>query len=309
MKIVVTGGSGFIGSHLVKRLRKEGHAIVVIDKNAKQLEAARFKSYTCDIRNVKEVRNILNNVEPDIIIHLAAKHNFIESVTKPDFYIKNNITGTINILEHIKTSHKRVKFVLASSAGSIYKKGKMPFTESTITMPSSLYGITKDFEEKLVRHYCDITGNTFQILRISNVYGPGQEVYKHPSVVPSMIRNLMLKKSVVIYGSGSQTRDFIYIDDVVEAFMRIIPTNKSLTINVSSMIEISIKELYELLVSKLSKQKAAPPVVYMNLEKGVKRSWVSNKKMMKEFNWKPLVSLNDGLDRTVKHMRSVLNRK
>lgn len=309
MKIVVTGGSGFIGSHLVKSLKKEGHSIVVIDKNAKQLETPRFKSYRCDIRNVKETHQILKKVEPDIIIHLAGKHNLIESSTKPDFYIKNNISGTINILEYVKTSGKRVKFMLASSAGSIYTKGKMPFTESTSPMPNSLYGITKDFEEKLVKHYCGITGNIFQILRISNVYGPGQEAYKHPSVVPSMIRNLILKKRVVIYGNGSQTRDFIYIDDVVEAFMRIIRTNRSLTINVSSMIEISIKELYELLDSKLSKQKAAPSVVYMNLEKGVKRSWVSNKKIIKEFNWKPLISFNDGLDRTITHMRRVLNKR
>ncbi|MFA9562692.1 MAG: NAD-dependent epimerase/dehydratase family protein, partial [Nitrospirota bacterium] len=221
IKVLVTGGAGFIGSHLVDRLVQEGNEVVVIDnlstgKRKQVNKKAQF--YKMDIRS-KRIERVFRKERPLIVVHLAAQMNVRLSTEDPVFDAEVNILGTINLLEHaVKNGVRKVSF--ASSGGAVYGEQEVfPAAESHRTDPLSPYGISKLAGEKYLAYYTNTTGLRHAIMRFGNVYGPRQEPEGEAGVIAIFSKLMLDGGQPIINGTGKQTRDFVYVDDVVESLM------------------------------------------------------------------------------------------
>ncbi|MEM2217928.1 MAG: NAD-dependent epimerase/dehydratase family protein, partial [Thermofilaceae archaeon] len=214
MQVLVTGGAGFIGSHLVRRLTAEGFQVTVLDN----LSSGNLGNLSCfsekvnfvegDVRNPDVVEESANGAEA--IVHLAALIDVAESIKKPRLYVDVNVSGTLNVLEAAK---KAEVFVFASSAAVYGEPLSLPIEELHPLAPLSPYGATKVAGEALVQAYARIRGFRPVILRIFNVYGPKQSK-AYADVVLEFTKRVLKDEPPIIYGDGEQTRDFIYVDDV-----------------------------------------------------------------------------------------------
>lgn len=298
MKIVITGGLGFIGSHLSRALLKEKNNVYILDRNCS--DEFTF-CYRCNLDNPTKTLSLLTNIRPDVIVHLAGSHKPERAISSPNSYIKRNVAATLNILQYIGRSENKPKIIFSSSAGALYTSGPVPYSEHSKIEPISSYGITKMLEENLIKYYGAQYAFSYEILRFSNIYGPGQEKYKYPSIVPSIILSLFESRPVRIYGEGRQIRDFIFIDDAVGAIMKVLKAKKSNIFNVSSGKGTPINSLYTLICQKMQIDKTK----FKSLVKGsvgVEKSIVSNRHIRYHIKWKPKVSLDEGLEKTISYL-------
>ena len=253
MKILVTGGLGFIGAHLVNALIKQDHEVAIIDNlyHGQKIEDFAFikkiKFIQGDIRNLESINQICKDVE--IIFHLAALSSIKDSTQNPEYCISTNINGTLNIL---KSSLKNnVKKVIFSSSREVYGNAKtLPVKEETPLKPINIYGISKACNEHLCNFFSKDHGLNISIFRISNVYGkndPGKF-----RVIPSFIRKIKNNEELIING-GEQILDFIWIDDVIQILSNSINKNNNKVFNIGSGKGTSINELAKLMIS-LSKK-------------------------------------------------------
>lgn len=300
MKIVITGGLGFVGRRLSTALLKDKNSIYLLDRNCSSDVAF---CHPCNLDNLTQALSLLHKIKPEVIIHLAGSHKPESAIISPNSYIKKNVAATLNILHYISKSKNRPKIVFASSAGALYTSGATPYTEKQEVKPLSSYGITKVLEENLIKYYAGVYGFSYQILRFSNIYGPGQEKYKHPSIVPSIILNLLKGRPVQIYGDGKQVRDFLFIDDAVAAIVKTLKLSKNFTFNVSSGEGISVGKLHDFISNKMNKD-SKKYKMYIDGPIGVKKSIVSNKLIYMYLKWKPEVSLEDGLKKTIAYLEN-----
>lgn len=296
MKTLVTGGAGFIGSHLVDALIKRGHKVVVIDNlstGKKENVNKKAKFYKIDILSPK-IFQIFKKEKPEIVYHFAAQINVRKSVENPIFDAKVNILGSLNILEASKKFGVK-KIIFASTGGAIYGEAKkIPTPENYPPNPISPYGIAKLAVENYLKFYKENFGLNFVSLRFGNVYGPKQDPRGEAGVVAIFIDKLLKGKRPTIFGSGSQTRDFIFIEDVISACLKALNyRGKEEVFNVGTGIETSINQLYKL-ISKILKKDIEP--IYAPPKPGdLKRSCLDIKKAKKELKWKPKYSLEEGL--------------
>lgn len=304
MKILVTGGAGFIGSHLVDRLVQEGHEVVVVDnlstgKRRNVNRAAVF--YKRDVQSPR-IEAIFRRERPVVLIHLAAQMNVRRSVEDPLFDAQVNILGTLNILNHAVRYGTR-KVIFASSGGAIYgEQDVFPAPESHPTRPLSPYGISKLTGEYYLAYYQRLSGLHYVSLRLSNVYGPRQDPYGEAGVVAIFTQKMLAGEQPVINGNGRQTRDFIYVDDVVEAHMAVLGKEIQGVYNVGTAQETSINELFGKLAALT---KSGCKQLYGPAKKGEQmRSVVDASKLRQEVGWEPRVSLDEGLARTVEYFRT-----
>lgn len=306
MKIIVTGGAGFIGSHLVDRYIADGNDVFVIDNlsNSRTNHInPKAKLINLDIKKTKDIANLISDLDPHIINHHAADIYVNESFKFPAKTLKNNILGTINILEGARKLKRLKKIIFASSGGAIYNELRHgSFKENRESHPQSIYGISKYTCELLLKNYYKKFGINFTILRYSNVYGSRQEFQKQPGVVTKFIECAIASKKLVINGTGEQTRDFIFIDDVVRANIELSRKNINGVFNISSNKEVSIVELANkikvLMNNKLDFH-------YRNTKDvGMSRSVLSYKKANDIFGWSPRIELDEGLKRTINYLRS-----
>jgi len=309
MKILVTGGAGFIGSHLVDRLVKEGYQTVIIDdlssgKRVNINKSAKF--YKIDIVD-KKIKDIFHKENFDIVFHLAAQKNVRTSIIDPIYDANINILGTLNILENC-VKNKIKKFIFTSTGGAIYGDAKvMPTPESYLPQPNSPYGIAKLAIDNYLYFYKLVHKLNFVSFRLSNVYGPRQDPEGEAGVVAIFIDKILNKKTLIINGSGRQTRDYICVDDVVNVFINAINKKVCGYFNVGTSKEISVIDLYKML-AKVSrtrpKIKHGPPI-----SGELKWSALDAKKAMKNFNWKPLISLEVGLKYTYQWFKEKYEKK
>ena len=210
MKVLVTGGAGFIGSHVVDRLLQEGHDVVVVDnlvtgKRKNVPKVAQF--YKLDIENPK-LERIFRNERPAVVFHLAAQMNVRRSVEDPMFDAQVNVLGTLNVLEQA-SKHGARKVIFSSSGGAIYgEQLAFPAPESHITQPLSPYGISKLCGEHYLSYYHRLSGIQVVSLRYANVYGPRQDPDGEAGVVAIFIQKMLHGEQAVVNGNGRQTRDF-----------------------------------------------------------------------------------------------------
>ncbi|MBI3610602.1 MAG: NAD-dependent epimerase/dehydratase family protein [Nitrospirae bacterium] len=306
MKVIVTGGAGFIGSHIVDRLVQEGHDVAVVDnlstgKKKNLNRAARF--YKVDILNPK-IEKIFQKEKPDRISHHAAQMDVRRSVADPIFDAQVNILGFLNVLENaVRCGAKKVIF--ASSGGAVYGEQQVhPAPETHPTQPVSPYGISKLAGEHYLYYYQQTAGLSYAALRYANVYGPRQDPFGEAGVVAIFSQKTLLNDQPIINGNGKQTRDYVYIEDVVEAHMAALEDGVQGIFNVGTGRETSVNELFRHLV-EIAGTKIKE--VYGPEKRGEQiRSVLDYAKLKKATDWEPKVSLQDGLKMTVDYFRQSL---
>ena len=303
MKVLVTGGAGFIGSHLVDRLIQEGHEVVVVDnlltgKRRNLNKEARF--YKQDIQSSR-LERVFSRERPQLVMHLAAQVDLRRSVQDPIFDAQVNILGTLNLLEQAVKYGTR-KVIFASSGGAIYgEQDVFPAPESHPIRPLSPYGISKLNGEQYLAYYQRVSGIQHVILRYSNVYGPRQDPEGEAGVVAIFTGKMLAGEQPIINGNGRQTRDFVFVDDVVEANLAVIGKEVQGVYNVGTAEETSINDLFRLLVELTN---AGCKELHGPAKKGEQaRSVVDIRRLRQELGWEPKVPLREGLRRTVEFFR------
>ena len=304
IKVLVTGGAGFIGSHLVDRLVQEGNEVVVIDnlstgKRKQVNKKAQF--YKMDIRS-KRIERVFRKERPLIVVHLAAQMNVRLSTEDPVFDAEVNILGTINLLEHaVKNGVRKVSF--ASSGGAVYGEQEVfPAAESHRTDPMSPYGISKLAGEKYLAYYTNTMGLRHAIMRFGNVYGPRQEPEGEAGVIAIFSKLMLDGGQPIINGTGKQTRDFVYVDDVVESLMVTLDEDIQGIFNVGTGQEATVNECYGI-IKELTNSSCKD--LYGAAKKGEQfRSVLDVRKLREGFDWEPQVSLAEGLKMTVEFFKA-----
>lgn len=303
-KVLVTGGAGFIGSHLVDRLIQEGNEVAVIDnlstgKRKQVHKKAAF--YKMDIRS-KRIERVFRKERPLVMVHLAAQMNVRLSTEDPSFDADVNILGTLNLLEHaVKSGVRKVSF--ASSGGAIYgEQDVYPAAETHRTDPLSPYGISKLAGEKYLAYYTNTTGLRHVALRFGNVYGPRQEPEGEAGVIAIFSKLMLNGGQPIINGTGKQTRDFVYVEDVVEAIMTTIGEDVQGVFNVGTGQESTVNECYGIIKTLTN---SSCKDLYGAAKKGEQlRSVLDVTKLREDFDWEPQVSLSEGLNMTVEFFKS-----
>jgi UDP-glucose 4-epimerase len=307
MKVLVTGGAGFIGSHLVDRLVLEGHEAIVVDnlatgKRRNINRAARF--YKMDIQSWR-LERVFRNERPNVVMHLAAQMDVRKSVEDPMFDAQVNVLGTLNVLQHA-VKHGVRKVVFSSSGGAIYgEQETYPAPETHVTRPLSPYGLSKLCGEQYLSYFQRVSGLQAVSLRYANVYGPRQDPEGEAGVVAIFIQKMLNNEQAVINGNGRQTRDFVFVDDVVEANLAMMGQETQGTYNVGTGVETSINDLFRILVQHTGSNCKE---VHGPSKKGEQaRSVIDNTKLRHEVSWEPKADLSEGLKKTVDYFRERLH--
>ncbi|MCX5723075.1 MAG: GDP-mannose 4,6-dehydratase [Nitrospirae bacterium] len=303
MKVLVTGGAGFIGSHVVDRLVQEGHDVVIVDnlstgKRRNINRAARFCKM--DIQSWR-LERVFRNERPNIVMHFAAQMDVRKSVEDPVFDAQVNILGMLNVLQQA-VRHGVRKVVFSSSGGAIYgEQDVYPAPESHATKPLSPYGISKLCGEQYLSYYQRVSGLQVVNLRYANVYGPRQDPDGEAGVIAIFIQKLLNNEQAIIHGNGRQTRDFVYVEDVVEANLAVMGPDTQGTYNVGTGQETSINDLMRILIEHTG---STGKEVHGPAKRGEQaRSVIDASKFHQELSWEPRVELSEGLKRTVDYFR------
>jgi UDP-glucose 4-epimerase len=303
MKILVTGGAGFIASQIADTYIAEGHNVTIIDdlstgfkENVNQ--AAKFVKLSISDPGIID---LFKKEKFDLVNHHAAQIDVRKSVTDPLFDANTNILGTINLLQScVKTGVKKIIF--ASTGGAIYGEQKyFPADEAHPTSPVSPYGITKLTIEKYLYFYHLEHKLNYTILRYANVYGPRQNPFGEAGVVAIFTNKFLGGEQPLINGSGKQTRDYVFVDDVVKANLIAVSDEQSDIYNVGTAIETNVNEIYSILndtIGKGQEEKHGPAAPGEQM-----RSVITSDKLYDKFNWKPATSIKEGLIKTVEYFR------
>src|SRR5690349_11963373 len=254
MRALVTGGAGFIGSTLVDRLLAEDWRVDVVDdlstgtlanlSDARQQPDRRFSFHRLDVSS-PAVAELIAHRRPDVIFHLAAQADVRVSVARPVFDATVNIIGSLNVCEGAVAAGVS-KIVFASSGGTIYgPSDEVPTREGSPCRPESPYGVAKKAVGDYLHYYREVRGLEYSALAVANVYGPRQDPTGEAGVVAIFAGKLLNHERPVIYGDGDQTRDFVYVDDVVDAFVRATEKGGGLLMNVGTGVETTVQQLFD----------------------------------------------------------------
>jgi UDP-glucose 4-epimerase len=308
---LVTGAAGFIGSTLSDRLLAEGHRVVAVDNLSKgrilNLAEARgygpqFTFQDVDVRS-PGLGAIFDRHAPEVVMHLAAQSAVRRSIEEPSFDADVNIIGLLNVLRLAAERGAR-KVVFASSGGTIYgEKPKLPAKETARfrARPASPYGISKKVAEDYLSYYKRQHGVDYTALALGNVYGPRQDPHGEAGVVAIFGAKMLAGETPTIFGTGEQTRDYVFVDDVVHAFALAADSGSGKLVNIGTGIEASVNDLYRTL-SDLTGFKGEPRLGPLQ-EGEVLRSSLDSSLAETELGWKPWTHLEDGLAETVAWLR------
>lgn len=312
LRTLVTGGAGFIGSSLVDRLLAEGHSVDVVDDlstgSLLNLQPARalggpLTFQQMDVR-VPELIDYVARRRPQVIFHLAAQTSVSESISRPVFDADSNIIGSLRVFE-AALGARCEKVIAASSGGAIYGDGDdttLPFKETSAVMPGSPYAVSKWVMTEYLKIYRELFGLDYTVLAPANVYGPRQRSNQDGGVVSIFASELRRGRAPHLFGDGRQTRDFVFVDDVVDAFVRAMDRAGGLFLNIGTATETSIRELY-LLVARATGSKLRP--VRMPARPGeVRRCALDFARARRELGWSPWTTLEEGVASTLEQMES-----
>ena len=301
-KVLVTGGAGFIGSNLVEELVGKNYSVIVLDnfssgyvKNLKDI-SDKIEIIDGDIRNKKLVERIMKDVF--CVFHLAAMVSVSNSVEDPQTCYDVNVIGSLNLLKESVRNNSR--FIFASSA-AVYGDEKSPIkTEEIVTNPISPYGLSKVDVERLAGIYSKKNGLKFTCFRNFNVYGPKQDVASsYAAVIPKFITNALNSKDLTIFGDGKQTRDFIYVKDVTNAYIMAMEKEIDGIFNLGNSDVMDINGLAKIVLKEINPNLE---VMYEKERIGdIKHSRADSKKYQVESGWKPEVTLENGIKKTIEY--------
>ncbi|MCX7985222.1 MAG: GDP-mannose 4,6-dehydratase [Bacteroidetes bacterium] len=308
MKILVTGGAGFIGSHVVDAYIAEGHSVIVVDNlSSGSLENVNPKAtfYKMDIRS-SEIEDLFRGETIDVVNHHAAQMDVRRSVADPKFDADVNVLGGLNIFENARKYGVK-KIIFASTGGAIYGEQEyFPADEDHPTRPLSPYGITKLTTEKYLYFYKTVYGINYVVLRYGNVYGPRQNPHGEAGVVAIFCSKLIKGEQPIINGNGTQTRDYVYVGDVVSANVMALHTSRTDVYNVGTGRETDVNTLFSILRDIL---RPSCPEQHGPAKVGEQmRSVISPEKIHRVLGWKPTVTLEQGLRLTADYFKQRLSK-
>jgi UDP-glucose 4-epimerase len=303
VNILVTGGAGFIGSHVVDAFVSEGHNVFVVDDlSTGSMDNLNPKAefFHLDIRN-KQVEEVFRRVPIDVIDHHAAQMDVRRSVADPQFDAGVNVIGGLNLFEAARTFGVK-KIIFSSTGGAIYgEQERFPADEEHPLKPLSPYGITKLVTEKYLFYYKAVHDIDHVILRYANVYGPRQNPLGEAGVVAIFAKKMLEGQTPVINGDGTQTRDYVFVEDVVRCNLLALRYKGSNIFNIGTGIETDVNRLYQELRQWLVPQCTA---AHGPAKQGEQlRSVISNQKAREILGWKPEVALSDGLRLTAAYFK------
>ncbi|MDR1244341.1 MAG: NAD-dependent epimerase/dehydratase family protein [Endomicrobium sp.] len=304
MKVLVTGGAGFIGSNIVDALVEKKNSVVVIDNlssGKKENVNKQSKFYKVDICDQKKVLEIFKKEKPQIVIHHAAQIDVRKSIEDPVFDVNVNIIGSINILGAcVQTKVKKIIF--ASSGGTIYGECKaVAPKEDSMPNPLSPYGIAKNSVENYIKFYSEIYGLEYTILRYGNVFGPKQDPHGEAGVVAIFAQRMLKNEDIMVFGDGKQMRDYVYVFDVVDANVKSLTKGKNEVINIGTSKATSVNKLVEVMsrVSGYKKKAIHKPKRGGELFK----SFLNINRARKVLEWSPKINLDRGIKITLEYFK------
>ena len=301
-KILITGGAGYIGSSLANELVLRGYEVIVVDNFSngdfylKNLNHE-VKIFNYDVTR-KNVWEVFTRELPEIVFHFAAQISVKNSITNPEYDEDVNIKGTINILEGCVQS--KVKKILYSSSAAIYGNPQyLGVDEKHNPNPISCYGVSKYSAELYIKAYHNIHGLDYAILRLANVYGPGQKNNAYSGVIPLFLDSMLANREPVIFGDGRQKRDFIYIKDVIKAYILAMECTDNILLNIGTGRPVQVLDLFNYL-AQLTNCQLSP--LYLEAKKGdIMESYFNCQLAREKLHWQAEYSIEDGLKEIVRN--------
>lgn len=307
MKIIVTGGAGFVGSHLVELLVNKKHYPIIVDNlnsglysNIKKfVDSKKAKFIKCDIRNSKKVMQL---PKADAVMHLAAIASVVESIDNPIFVNDVNVNGTLNILEFCRK--KKIRKLVFTSSAAIYGDYEKKITETSPTIPTTVYGSTKLTGEQYCKIYSNLFGINITSLRPFNIYGPRQND-AYAGVISKFMDRLNENKSPIIFGNGKQTRDFVHVDDVARVFYSALKYKKKKfdVFNLATGKSTSVNELAKIFLLA-TKKPNLKPIHKKSIPGVVVHNAANPKKIKQNLHFISTISLKDGITNFVNSQTS-----
>ncbi len=310
MKIIVTGGSGFLGNHMIEALKENGHSIKNIDLvESNKPNDENLETIIADIRDKDKMVDLIKDAE--VVFHFAGLIEAGESVKNPQKFIDYNISGTLSVLEAMRVNN--IKTIIFSSSAAIYGEPKnIPIKEDDPAMPINPYGMTKLAMEGLISSYVESHDFTGIALRYFNLYGPGENHQPETHAIPNFIKQVYQGEDIKIFGNGQHQRDYIHIGDIVDAHLKALDfainnPNKYHYINLSTEKPSTTQEIAETIAAAMGKQASItnlpdrpgdPMVLYASAQKA--------KELL---NWQAKVSIDDGIKETVNYFVNLWERK
>ena len=310
-RVLVTGGAGFIGSHLVERLLRDGFAVTVLDNfatGAREHVSREADLVEGDVAERALVDRVVAKGRFDAVFHVAGQASIRLSFAEPDVDLRTNVVGTINVVRACADAGVP-RLVYASSMTAYGEPDRIPTPEYVACVPVSYYGVTKYSAER----YVHVTGARPDVelavtsLRMFNVYGPRQGLDNpYQGVLAIFLGNVLRGEPITIHGDGEQTRDFVFVDDVVHSWMRVLddPGTHGAVLNVGSGVETSVNELAHAVLAALGESHDAWEMRRQDVQLGDQRRAAADISALRSLGWKPTVALVDGIARTAAWARS-----
>ncbi|MGH4139625.1 NAD-dependent epimerase/dehydratase family protein [Clostridium sp.] len=307
MRVLVTGGAGFIASHIVDELIELDYDVFIVDNlsagNERNINQ-KAKFYKCDITEIDTLKLVFKEERPEVVIHHAAQIDIQTSLKKPVFDAENNIVGTINILECCREFGVR-KLIYPSSAAVYGEPKYLPVNEKHPVDPISFYGISKHTPEHYIKVYAQLYGFNYTIFRYANVYGLRQDPKGEGGVVSIFVDKLLNNETPFIFGDGEQTRDFIYVKDIARANIFALQKGDNEIMNISTNKEITVNELFKVM-KNISGSKV--DVIYKEERKGdILHSYLDNRRAKEKLDWKVEFSMEEGITETIEYYKELIN--
>jgi UDP-glucose 4-epimerase len=307
MKVLVTGGAGFIGSHIVDQLIAAGHEVAVVDslwaegggKESNLNPNARF--YRADITDEASLARIFDEVRPEAVSHQAAQHSVAVSTKNPQLDARVNVIGLLNVLSN--SARVGVKKVVFASSGATYgTPTRLPIDEDTPQRPESPYGITKMVAEHYLRYWQESQGLNYTALRYGNVYGPRQDPNGEAGVIAIFAKRFLTHQPVRIDWDGEQRKDYVFVEDVARANVLALSRGDNDIFCIGSGTPTSVNEIYEVLANltgykpEITRAPKRPGDIYL--------SYFNSSKAERLLGWKPSVTFAEGVKTTVEYFKS-----
>ena len=305
MKIMITGGLGFIGSHLAQKFENEGHQLIILTKSFSKKKNIRktpkIKIEKTDITNFKKLGHSIDKHKPQLIIHLAGQTSHSKSFENPFVDIDSNSKSTLFILEKIRKMKNPCSFILGSTFIVIGKPKKLPVDETTMCNPTTIYGTNRLSSEFFCKIYHNLYGIDTKIFRITNSFGPREQVIPNKNAINYLINQAYKGEKITIFNEGNFFRDLIYISDVISGIYTIFKKGKS-----GELYWISSgKKTWFYQLGKYLEQFTSSKIEFVKTPKYTKKvdvgNFVVNNKKLKSLGWKPEISVKDGIQKTLEY--------
>lgn len=305
MRILITGGAGFIGSHLADAYLAEGHEVAVLDNlvsgKLENLSSAMVRFFQVDITDREGVRQAFAEFKPEVVSHHAAQMSVKVSTDRPQYDAENNVLGLINVLE-ASVEHGVRKVIFASSGGTVYGDAQwVPTPEYAPLQPMSPYGITKMVGEHYLRYFRQMHGLDYTVFRYGNVYGPRQDPHGEAGVVAIFAKRLIAGTSPMIHWDGEQRKDYVHVSDVARANVKALEAGSERAYNIGAGVATSVNELFDELERQLNSGIA--PTYGPKREGDVRLSYLDISRACVELDWEPMTTLAEGMVDTVAFFR------